>query len=96
MCDICRCFPFDKDEKTENWPFCKLVGVLIMWLAISTRRDVSNAVRSVASYCSVPKVIHRKAALGILAYINGSSSFSTTNQRGTTPSPEGRSRVLKR
>ena len=34
-------------------------------------------------YCSAPKAINRKAALGILAYINGSSSFGITFQRGT-------------
>ena len=34
-------------------------------------------------YCSAPKAIHRKAALGILAYINGTSGFGITFQRGT-------------
>ena len=48
---------FDVDEKTENRPFRKLVGGL-MWLAISTRPDISNAVRSVSRYCSTPKAIH--------------------------------------
>ena len=42
---------FDVDEKTENRPFRELVGGL-MWLAISTRPDISNAVRSVARSCS--------------------------------------------
>ena len=68
---------FDVDEKTENRPFSELVGGL-MWLAISTRPDISNAVRSVARYCSTPKAIHWKAALGILAYINGISHFGIT------------------
>ena len=48
---------FDVDEKTDNRPFRELVGGL-MWLAISTRPDISNAVRSVARYCSTPKAIH--------------------------------------
>ena len=49
---------FDVDEEeTENRPFRELVGGL-MWLAISTRPDISNAVRSVARYCSTPKAIH--------------------------------------
>ena len=61
---------FDENEETESWPFHELVGVL-MWLAVSTRPDVSNAVRSVARYCSAPKAIHWKSALGIIAYING-------------------------
>ena len=74
---------FDEDEETESWPFCDLVGGL-MWLAISTRPDISNAVRSVARYCSAPKAIHWKSALGILAFINGTCGFDTTYQRGTT------------
>ena len=37
---------FDENEETESWPFRELVGGL-MWLAISTRPDISNAVRSV-------------------------------------------------
>ena len=45
---------FDEDEETESWPFRELVGDL-MWLAISTRPGISNAVRSVARYCSTPK-----------------------------------------
>ena len=76
---------FDVDEETESWPFRELVGGL-MWLAISTRPDISNAVRSVARYCSAPKAIHWKAALGILAYINDTSDFGITYQRGTSAS----------
>ena len=48
---------FDEDEETEGWPFRELVGDL-MWLAISIRPDIFNAVRSVARYCSAPKAIH--------------------------------------
>ena len=48
--------------------------------------DISNAVRSVARYCSAPKAIHWKAALGILAYINDTSDFGITYQRGTSAS----------
>ena len=74
---------FDEDDElNENWPFRELVGNLML-LAISTRPDISNAVRSVARYCSAPKAIHRKAALGILANINGNSGFGITYQRGT-------------
>ena len=36
---------FDEDEGTESCPFRELVG--LMGLAISTRPDMSNAVRSV-------------------------------------------------
>ena len=35
---------FHEDEETESWPFRELVGGL-MWLAISARLDISNAVR---------------------------------------------------
>ena len=52
--------------------------------AISTRPDISNAVRSVARYWSTPKAIHLKAGLGILAYINGTSGFGITFQRETS------------
>ena len=45
--------------------------------------DISNVVRSVARYCSTPKAIHCKSALGILAYITGTSGFGITYQRGT-------------
>ena len=55
-----------------------------MWLAISTLPDISNSVRSVARYCSAPKAIHWKSALGILAYINGTCGFGITYQRGAT------------
>ena len=48
---------FDEDERVENWPFRELVGSL-MWLSISTRLDISNAVRAVARYCTAPRAIH--------------------------------------
>ena len=74
---------FDEDEETESWPFRELAGVL-MRLAISTRPDIFNAVRSVARYCSAPKAIYWKSARGILAYINGTCGFGITYQRRTT------------
>ena len=55
-----------------------------MWLAVSTRPDISNVARSVARYCSAPKAVHWKSAVGILAYINGTCGFGITYQRGTT------------
>ena len=76
---------FSEDDETEDWSFHELVGSL-MWLLISTRADISNAVRSVARYSSAPKVIHWKAALGILAYINGTSCIGITYQRRTAAS----------
>ena len=73
---------FDEDEKVENWPFRELEGSL-MWLSISTRPDIANAVRAVARHCRAPRAIHWKAALGILEYINGTSEYGITFQRGT-------------
>ena len=74
---------FDEDKETESWPFRELVRDL-MWLAILTRPDTSNAVRSVARYCSAPKAINWKAALSILAYMEGTSGFGITHERGTS------------
>lgn len=42
---------FHKDGVNENSPFRELAGN-VMGLAISTRLDISNTVRSVARYCS--------------------------------------------
>ena len=55
-----------------------------MWLAISTRPDISNTVRSVARYCFAPRVIRWNSTLGILTYIDGTCGFGITYQRGTT------------
>ena len=68
---------FDENEETECWPFRTLVRGLV-WLAIFTRPDTPDAVRSVARYCFIPKTIHWKAALGILEYIMGTSDSSIT------------------
>ena len=59
---------FNEDEKVENWSFRELVGSL-MWLSISTRPDIANAVRAVARYYTAPRAIHWKAAFGILEYV---------------------------
>ena len=45
--------------------------------------DIVNAVRAVARYCSAPKMVHWKAAPGILGYEARTSSFGITFQRGT-------------
>ena len=76
---------FDEDERVENWPFRELMGSL-MWLSISTRPDIANAVRTVARYCAAPRAIHWKAALGILECINGTSEYGITFQRGALSS----------
>ena len=76
---------FDEDERVENWLFRGLVGSL-MWLSMSTRPDISNAVQAVERYCTAPRAIHWKAALGISEYINGTSEYDITFQRGTLSS----------
>ena len=73
----------DEDERVENWPFRELLGSL-MWLSISTRPDISNAMRAVARYCTAPRAIHWKAALGILEYMMELvSTDGIAFQRGT-------------
>ena len=76
---------FSEDDETDDWPFREILSSL-MWLSISTRPDSSNAVRSVARYSLAPKAVHWKAALSIFAYINSTSCFSITYQRGTAAS----------
>ena len=76
---------FDGDEGVENWPFRELLGGLI-WLSISTHPDISNAVRAVARYCTAPRVIHWKAALDMLEYVEGTNEYIITSQRGTLSS----------
>ena len=72
---------FSQDEPVGTWPFRELIGSL-MWLATQTRPDIANAVRAVARYCAEPREIHWKTALGILAYIKGTSGYGITFQRG--------------
>ena len=73
---------FNKNEAPGEWPFRELVGSL-MWLSTQTRPGISNAVRAVARYCAAPKLVHWRAALGILGYVRWTSSFGVTFQRGT-------------
>ena len=68
---------FHENEKVDNWPFRELAGSL-MWLSISTRPDISNAVQAVVRHCTAPRAIHWKAALGILECINGISEYGIT------------------
>lgn len=54
-----------------------------MCLASQMRPDISNAVRVVGRYCSAPKFVHWKAALGILGYISRTSGMGITFDRST-------------
>ena len=77
-----RVWDLDVDEPIVLFPFRKLIGALL-WIALLSRPDIVNAVRAVARYCSAPKMVHWKAALGILGYAVRTSSFRITFQRGT-------------
>ena len=72
---------FYEDEPGGGWPFRELVGSL-MWLANQTRPEISNAVRAVARFAHAPKQKQWKAARGIFEYLNASSSYGVTFQRG--------------
>lgn len=72
----------DQDEITENRTFRELVGSLML-LATSTRPDISTAARALARYFSAPKAFHWKMALGILAYVQGTSRYIATFQKCT-------------
>ena len=72
---------FDEDDRAENWPFRELLGSL-MWLSIPTHPDISNEVRALARYCTAPRPIHWKTALGILETVNGTSEYGITFQTG--------------
>ena len=77
-----RIWDADVDEPIMLFPFRELIGALL-WIALLSRPDIVNAVRAVARYCSAPKMVHWKAALGILGYAVRTSSFGITFQRGT-------------
>ncbi|CAB1104743.1 unnamed protein product [Ectocarpus sp. CCAP 1310/34] len=72
---------FDVNKASADVPFRELVGSL-MWLATQTRPDTANAVRAVARYCASPKMVHGKAALGILGYVRRTSWMGITFERG--------------
>lgn len=77
-----KIWDFDVDESNVLFPFRELVGALL-WVSLLTRPDSANSVRSVARYCSAPKLIHWKAALSILGYAVRTSSFGILFQRVT-------------
>ena len=62
-----RLWDFDVDEPNILFPSRELIGALV-WIALLTRPDITNAVRAVARCCSAPKLIYWKAARSILGY----------------------------
>lgn len=77
-----KLWDFDDEEPNVVFPFRELIGALL-WIALLTRPDLTNAVRAVARYCSAPKLIHWKAALSILGYAFRTSSLGISFQNGT-------------
>ena len=65
MPTTCKLCEFDVDEPTIRRVFRELIGSLV-WIALLSRPDIVNDVKAVARYCSAPKMINCKAALGIL------------------------------
>ena len=56
-----RIWNLDVDEPIALFPVRELIGALL-WTALLTRTDIANAMRSVASYCRAPQMVHWKAA----------------------------------
>ena len=77
-----RIWDLDVDEPIVLFRFRELIGALL-WIALLSRPDIVNAVRAVARYCRAPKMVHWKAALGVLGYAIRTSRFGNTFQRGT-------------
>ena len=53
-----------------------------MWIANQTRPDITIAVRAMARFSHVPKLLHCKAAQTILVYLNATSDLGLTFRRG--------------
>ena len=77
-----RLWDYDVDEPNVLFPFRVSIGALL-WIALWTRPDIAKAVRAVARYYSVPKLIHWNAARSILGYAVKTSSFGISFQKGT-------------
>lgn len=70
------------DEPEGGERFREKIGSL-MWVANQSRRDNYDAVRKVATYSHAPEIVPWQAALCILGYLNPTSGFGVTPQRGS-------------
>ena len=77
-----KLWDFDPEEPDVDHPFRELIGALL-WIARLSRPDILNAVRAVARYCSAPKMVHWRAAVGILGYTIRTKRFGISFQRGS-------------
>lgn len=62
---------------TSIYGYSQLIGSL-MYLSVSTRPDITQAVGALARYMSAPSVTHWQAAKGILRYIAGTTNYGIT------------------
>lgn len=72
-CDL----PYEKESvnKNEHIPYQKLIGALL-YLAISTRPDISYAVSYLSQFNNCYQEVHWKAAKRVLIYLKGTSNYA--------------------
>lgn len=64
----------DSESDVTNFPFQELIGCL-MYLSVTTRPDITQAVTYLSSFCSDPKIDHWKMAKRVLRYLKGTANF---------------------
>lgn len=69
-CDPNQVLGSFEESKVSTFPYRQLIGNL-MYLAISTRPDISYAIGNVSRYMENPKIVHEKALKRILKYVAG-------------------------
>ena len=68
-------------ESGGTWPYKEAVGGL-MWLVVTSRPDITNAVRAVSRPSNSPSERHWKAVLQIIRYLLGTKDLSVTFEWG--------------